>query len=66
MTKMTYDYTDYDDATKEIHRLDSQLKTQTTKADEPRLLRHPAIDIAAEQRSGRVVHPLTPRRYEHT
>jgi len=52
MAKMTYNYMDYDDAVKEIHRLNSHLQTQTTKADEHRLLRHPTIDIDAEQRSG--------------
>ena len=50
--KDDYNYMDYDDATKEIHRLNSHLQTQGTKADEHRLLRHPAIDIDAEQRSG--------------
>jgi hypothetical protein len=50
--KTDYDYIKYDDAAKEIHRLNSHLQTQATKADEHRLLRHPTIDIDAEQRSG--------------
>lgn len=50
--KTNYDYIKYDDAAKEIHRLNSHLQTQATKADEHRLLRHPTIDIDAEQRSG--------------
>ena len=31
--KTDYDYIKYDDAAKEIHRLNSHLQTQATKAD---------------------------------